>query len=56
MDLDYKDTHGVLGNRVVTVLADSPSLTRRELTLAVKFADQWRIPLKVSGGLEQMSL
>ena len=37
----------VLGERMLAVLADSPSLPRRELKLAIEFADHWRIPLKV---------
>jgi pyridinium-3,5-biscarboxylic acid mononucleotide sulfurtransferase len=37
----------VLGERMLAVLADSPSLPRRELNLAIEFADHWRIPLKV---------
>ena len=32
---------------MLAVLADSPSLHRRELKLAVEFAEHWRIPLKV---------
>jgi len=32
---------------MLAVLADSPSLPRRELKLAVEFAEHWRIPLKV---------
>ena len=39
--------HEVLGERMLAVLADSPSLPRRELEMAIEFADQWRIPLKV---------
>jgi len=39
--------HEVLGERMLAVLADSPSLPRRELKLAIEFADHWRIPLKV---------
>jgi len=39
--------HEVLGERMLAVLADSPSLPRRELKLAVEFAEHWRIPLKV---------
>jgi len=39
--------HEVLGERMLAVLADSPSLHRRELKLAVEFAEHWRIPLKV---------
>lgn len=39
--------HEVLGERMLAVLADSPSLPRRELKLATEFADHWRIPLKV---------
>lgn len=39
--------HEVLGERMLAVLADSPSLPRRELKLAMEFAEHWRIPLKV---------
>src|SRR5690348_11475913 len=39
--------HEVLGERMLAVLADSPSLPRRELTLAVEFAELWHIPLEV---------
>jgi pyridinium-3,5-biscarboxylic acid mononucleotide sulfurtransferase len=39
--------HEVLGERMLAVLADSPSLPRRELTLAIEFAEDWKIPLKV---------
>ena len=39
--------HEVLGDRMLALLADSASLPRRELRLAIEFADQWQIPLKV---------
>src|SRR5271157_1711915 len=39
--------HEVLGERMIAVLADSPSLPRRELKLAIEFAEHWKIPLKV---------
>ena len=39
--------HEVLGERMLAVLADSPSLPRRELKLAIEFAEDWKIPLKV---------
>jgi len=39
--------HEVLGERMLAVLADSPSLPRRELRLAIEFAEHWHIPLKV---------
>jgi pyridinium-3,5-biscarboxylic acid mononucleotide sulfurtransferase len=39
--------HEVLGDRMRAVLADSPSLPRRELKLAIEFAEHWQIPLKV---------
>jgi pyridinium-3,5-biscarboxylic acid mononucleotide sulfurtransferase len=39
--------HQVLGDRMLALLADSPSLPRRELKLAIEFAVHWRIPLKV---------
>lgn len=41
--------HQVLGDRMLAVLADSPSLPRRELKLAIEFAEEWKIPLKVVG-------
>ena len=37
----------VLGERMMAILADSPSLPRRELKLAIEFAEHWKIPLKV---------
>jgi pyridinium-3,5-biscarboxylic acid mononucleotide sulfurtransferase len=39
--------HEVLGGRMVAILADSPSLPRRDLKLAIEFAESWQIPLKV---------
>src|SRR5205823_12920078 len=39
--------HQVLGERMLAVLADSRSLPRRELRLAIEFAEHWKIPLKV---------
>jgi pyridinium-3,5-biscarboxylic acid mononucleotide sulfurtransferase len=39
--------HQVLGEKMLAVLADSPSLPRRELKLAIEFAEHWHIPLKV---------
>jgi len=39
--------HDLLGERMLAVLADSASLPRRELKLAIEFAEHWRIPLKV---------
>ena len=39
--------HEVLGERMLAVLADSPSLPRRELKLAIAFTEDWKIPLKV---------
>ncbi len=39
--------HDVLKHRTLAVLADSPSLPRRELKLAIEFAEHWHIPLKV---------
>ena len=39
--------HEVLGDRMIAVLADSPSLPRRELKRAIEFAEHWKIPLKV---------
>ena len=40
-------SHQVLGDRMLALLADSPSLPRRELKLAIEFAEHWKIPLKV---------
>ncbi|MBV9074505.1 MAG: ATP-dependent sacrificial sulfur transferase LarE [Acidobacteria bacterium] len=37
----------VLGDRMLAVLADSPSLPRRELKLALEFAEHWKIPVKI---------
>jgi len=39
--------HRALGDRMVAVLSDSPSLSRRELGNAVAFAEKHGIPLKV---------
>lgn len=39
--------HEVLGDHMLALLADSPSLARRELKLAMEFAERWDIPLKV---------
>ena len=39
--------HEVLNDRMLAVLADSPSLPRRELKLAIEFVEHWRIPIKV---------
>jgi uncharacterized protein len=39
--------HEVLKERMLAVLADSPSLPRRELELAIEFAEHWKIPIKV---------
>ena len=39
--------HAVLGERALAVIADSPSLPRRELSEAVAMAEQFRIPLRV---------
>ena len=39
--------HEVLGAQMLAMLADSPSLPRRELKHAIEFAQHWRIPLKV---------
>lgn len=40
-------SHRVLGNRMLAVLADSPSLARRDLAQAVSFAETHLIPLHV---------
>jgi len=37
----------VLGDTMLALLADSPSLPRRELKLAIKFAERWSIPLAI---------
>jgi uncharacterized protein len=39
--------HSVLGERMIAVLADSPSLARRDLEQAVAFAQAVRMPLKI---------
>lgn len=39
--------HEVLADNMLAVLADSPSLARRDLKLAIKFAEHWSIPLTV---------
>jgi len=39
--------HQVLGDTMLALLADSPSLPRRELKLAIKFAERWSIPLAI---------
>jgi uncharacterized protein len=39
--------HDVLGDRVLAVIADSPSLPRRELEEAVGLAGRYKIPLRV---------
>jgi len=39
--------HRALEDRMVAVLADSPSLSRREIRAAVAFAEKHRIPLRV---------
>ena len=39
--------HGVLGDRMLAVLADSPSLPRAELAAALAFAHDHQIPVRV---------
>jgi uncharacterized protein len=39
--------HRVLGNRMLAVLADSPSLARRDMEQARAFAETHRIPLRI---------
>lgn len=39
--------HEVLGENMLALLADSPSLARRELKLAIEFAKHWSISLAV---------
>src|SRR5690349_960609 len=41
------EAHQVLGERMLALLADSPSLPRGELKLAMEFTEHWGIPLKV---------
>src|SRR5262245_17409996 len=41
------EAYQVLGKRMLALLADSPSLPRRELKLAIEFAEHWGIPLRV---------
>src|SRR5205807_160087 len=39
--------HQILGEKALAVIADSPSLPRRELEEAVAVAEQFRIPLRI---------
>jgi uncharacterized protein len=39
--------HRILGHQMLAVIADSPSLPRRELRLAISFAEDWNIPLQI---------
>src|SRR5471032_78526 len=39
--------HGVLGNRALAVIADSPSLPRRELEEALEIAQKFGFPVRV---------
>ena len=39
--------HQALGSKMLAVIADSPSLPRRELRQAIQFAQQFAIPLQV---------
>src|SRR5436189_2032868 len=39
--------HEVLGERALAVIADSPSLPRRELKAALAVAEQFRFPVRV---------
>lgn len=41
------NAHEVLGERMLAVIADSPSLPRAELAAALAFAEQHRIPVEV---------
>ena len=41
------EAHEVLGDRMIAVIADSPSLPRTHLAFAIDFAQQHRIPLRV---------
>jgi len=41
------EAHRVLGDKMLAVIADSPSLAREHLRDAIAFAEEHRIPLKV---------
>jgi len=41
------EAHRALGDRMLAVIADSPSLPRRELAAALKFAEQQGIPIHI---------
>ncbi|HKO18245.1 MAG TPA: ATP-dependent sacrificial sulfur transferase LarE [Acidobacteriaceae bacterium] len=41
------EARAVLGDRMLAVIADSPSLPRRELAAALKFAEHHRIPVHI---------
>ena len=41
------EAHHVLGDRMLAVIADSPSLPRTHLAFAIAFAEQHRMPLRV---------
>jgi uncharacterized protein len=41
------EAHIVLGNRMLAIIADSPSLPRRELAAALNFTEQHAIPLHI---------
>ena len=41
------EAHEVLGSRMLAVIADSPSLPRKELAAAVAFAEAHSIPLRI---------
>jgi len=41
------EAHHILGNRTLAVIADSPSLPRKELAAAIDFAEMHSIPLRI---------
>jgi uncharacterized protein len=41
------EAHRTLGDRMVAVIADSPSLPRRELAAALSFAEEQKIPIRI---------
>ena len=41
------EAHRALGDRMLAVIADSPSLPRRELAAALAFAEEQQIPVRI---------